>query len=59
MKYLIFVFKHRFRQNSLNNFLKLKKIKDFKIINFSGPLQSIIGKFYILFQEVKYNFYIM
>ena len=53
MKYLIFVFKHRFRQNSLNNFLKSKKIKDFKIINFSGPLLSILGKFLYLIIRSK------
>ena len=50
---IIFVFKHRFRQNSLNNFLKLKKIKDFKFINFSGPLLSIIGKFLYLILRSK------
>ena len=53
MKYLIFVFKHRFRQNSLNNFLRLKKIKDFKIIDFSGPLFNIIGKFLYLILRSK------
>jgi hypothetical protein len=32
MKYLIFFFKRRIRQRSLNNFLKLKKIRDIRII---------------------------
>ena len=57
MKYLVFVFKRRFRQRSLNNFLKSKKIKNFKIIDFSGPLLSFLGKFlYLILRSKKIIF---
>ncbi len=49
MKYLIFIFKRRFRKNSLNNILKCKKIKDIRIIDLSGPFLSLLGKILYLF----------
>ena len=49
MKYLIFIFKHRFRRNSLNNILKCKKINQTYIIDLSGPLLYLFGKFLYFF----------
>lgn len=51
MKYLIFIFKHRFRKNSLNNFLKCKKIMDIYIIDLSGPYFYFL--FYPLIQIIQ------
>ena len=57
MKYLIFIFKHRFRRSSLNNILKCKKIKETHIINLSGPFFSLFGKFlYYLIRSKKVVF---
>tara|TARA_B100001057_G_C22768310_1_gene918557 strand:- start:137 stop:1162 length:1026 start_codon:yes stop_codon:yes gene_type:complete len=53
-KFFIFIFKHRFRRRALNNFLRIKKLKNFYIINLSGlikyylfglPLINLIYKF--------------
>ena len=55
MKYLIFIFKRRFRKNSLNNIIKCKRIKDIRIIDLSGPFFSLLGKilyFFIKNQKV-------
>jgi len=41
--YFFFIFKYNFRKPAFNNFLKLKKIKNYRIINLSGPL-----KYYLL-----------
>ena len=49
MKYLIFIFKHRFRRNSLNNILKCKKINETYIIDLSGPLLYFFGKLLYFF----------
>ena len=38
-KYFIFVFKHRFRKIAFNNFLKIKQIKDYKVLDLSGPFK--------------------
>ncbi len=53
MKYLIFIFKHRFRRSSLNNILKCKKIKNIRIIDLSGPLYYLLGKFLYFFVRSK------
>ena len=53
MKFLIFIFKHRFRRNSLNNILKCKKINQTYIIDFSGPLLYLIGKILYFFIKSK------
>jgi len=53
MKYLIFIFKHRFRKNSLNNLLKCKKIGDTYIIDLSGPYFYFLGK--ILYFFIRSN----
>ena len=53
MKYLIFIFKRRFRRSSLNNFISVKKVKDVSIINLSGPILYIIGKFLYFFLRSK------
>ena len=49
MKYLIFIFKHRFRRNSLNNILKCKKINQTHVIDLSGPLLYFLGKLLYFF----------
>ena len=53
MKYLIFIFKHRFRKNSLNNLLKCKKIRDTYIIDLSGPYFYFLGKILYFFIRSK------
>ena len=53
MKYLIFIFKHRFRKNSLNNILRCKKIKDTRIIDLSGPYFYFLGKILYFFIRSK------
>ncbi len=53
MKYLVFIFKYRFRRSSLNNFLKCKKIKDIRIIDLSGPFFYLIGKILYFFIRSK------
>ena len=40
--YFIFVFKHRFRKIAFNNFLKIKKIKNYRIIDLSGPFKFFL-----------------
>ncbi len=57
MKYLIFIFKHRFRRSSLNNILRCKKIKQTRIVNLSGPFFSFFGKIlYYLIRSKKVVF---
>ena len=57
MKFLIFVFKHRFRRNSLNNIINSKKNKDIRIINLSGPILSYIGMIlYFILRNKKFTF---
>lgn len=41
--FFFFIFKHRFRRRALNNFINIKKIRNFKIFDLSG-----IFKYYIL-----------
>ena len=53
MKYLIFIFKRRFRQQALNNFLFVKKVKNVRVLNLSGPILSLIGKFLFFFLKSK------
>ena len=57
MKYLIFIFKRRFRQKTLNNFLNVKKIKNVSILNLSCPILYLIGKFlYFILKSKKIIF---
>ena len=57
MKYLIFIFKRRFRQKTLNNFLSIKKIKNVRVLNFSGPiLYFLIKLLYFFFKSKKIIF---
>ena len=37
--YFFFIFKYRFRRAAFNNFLKLEKIENYRIIDFSGPIK--------------------
>ncbi len=53
MKYLIFIFKRRFRREALNNFLHVKKVKEVSIFNFSGPIFYLLGKFLYFFLRSK------
>ena len=57
LKYLIFIFKRRFRQKTLNNFLSIKKIKNVRVLNFSGPILYFLGKLlYFFFKSKKIIF---
>ena len=40
--YFIFVFKHKFRKVAFNNFLKIKKIKNYRVIDLSGPYKYFL-----------------
>ncbi len=53
MKYLVFVFKRRFRQKTLNNFLYVKRVKNISILNLSGPILYLIGNFLYFFLRSK------
>ena len=53
MKYLIFIFKRRFRQKTLNNFLFVKRVKNVWVLNLSGPILYLIGKFLYFFLRSK------
>ncbi len=53
MKYLIFIFKRRFRQKTLNNFLFVKKVKNVWVLNLSGPILNLVGKFLYFFLKSK------
>ncbi len=58
MKYIFFIFKYKFRRQSLNNFLKCKKIENFKIINLSGPILCYIGKIILMTNLSKKFFFL-
>ena len=47
--YFIFVFKHRFRKVAFNNFLKIKKIKNYRIIDLSGPYKYFLFSRLLIF----------
>ena len=53
MKYLIFIFKRRFRRSALNNFLLVKQIKNINVINLSGPFLYHVGKILYFFLKSK------
>lgn len=53
MQFLVFIFKRRFRQSALNNFLSVRKIKNVYIFNFSGPILHYVGKFLYFFLRSK------
>ena len=53
MKYLIFIFKRRFRQKSLNNFFSVKRVKNINVLNLSGPILYLVGKFLYFFLRSK------
>ncbi len=53
MRYLIFIFKRRFRQQTLNNFLFVKKVKNVWVLNLSGPILNLVGKFLYFFLKSK------
>lgn len=57
MFFYIFIFKRRYRNFFLNNFIKIKKIKKIFIINLSGPFLSLIGYLiYLLASNKKFIF---
>ncbi len=39
MKLFVFIFKYRFRRSAFNNFLKIRKLKNYRILDLSGPLK--------------------
>ncbi len=54
--YFFFVFKYRFRRAAFNNFLKLKKIKNYRIIDLSGPFRYyLISKILIMLVQIFSN----
>ena len=60
-KYIVFILKRRFRRASLLNILKIGKIKEFRIIDFSGPIKyvffyKILSFFLFFFKKYKKNF---
>ena len=51
--YFFFIFKFRFRRAAFNNFLKLKKIKNYKIIDLSGPFKYyLLSKILIMIVQI-------
>ena len=48
-KLFIFVFQHRFRKIAFNNFLKIKKIKNYKVLDLSGPYKYIFFSRLLIF----------
>tara|TARA_B100000579_G_C22730182_1_gene803801 strand:+ start:69 stop:1100 length:1032 start_codon:yes stop_codon:yes gene_type:complete len=59
-KFFFFIFKYNYRKRAFNNFLKIKKIKNYYIFNFSGvfkyyligyPLYTLINKFKFFFKN--------
>ena len=56
--YFIFVHKHRFRNRVLNNFLKIKKIDNYIILNLSGALRYfLLGLPFIFLISLFKNFF--
>ena len=54
--FFFFIFKFNFRKSPFNNFLKIKKIKNFRVFDLSGPLKYyLFGKSIIFFVQ-KFNF---
>ena len=54
MKFIFFIFKYRFRRVALNNLLKKKRIKEFFLIDLSGPIKFyLIGIFFMLFDYLN------
>ena len=47
--YFFFIFKYRFRRSSFNNFIKLKRIKNYRIINLSGPIKYFLFSKLLIF----------
>ncbi len=57
-KYFIFVHRHRFRNRVLNNFLKIKKIDNYKVLNLSGVLRFFLfGLPFIFLISLFKNFF--
>jgi len=47
--YFIFVFKYRFRKVAFNNLLKFKKIKNYRLIDLSGPYKYFLFSKLLIF----------
>ena len=47
--YFIFVFKQRLRKVAWNNFLKIKRIKNYRIIDLSGPVKFFVFSRLLIF----------
>jgi hypothetical protein len=56
-KYFIFVHKHKFRNRALNNFLKIKKIDNYVILNLSGVLRYFIFGLPLIFLTSLFKFF--
>jgi len=55
MKFFFFVFKYNFRKNSFNNFLKINKIKNYRVFNLSGPFKYYLFGKWVIFLIQKFN----
>ena len=55
--YFFFVFKYNFRKNYFNNFIKINKIKNFKIFDLSGPFKYYFFGKVIIYLIQKFNFF--
>jgi len=54
-KFFFFVFKHRHRRASFNNFLQIKKVNNFKIYDLSGPIKYFLFGKIIIFLVQNFN----
>ena len=51
MKFIFFIFKYRFRRAALNNLLKKKKIKEFFLIDLTGPIKFHLVGIFLMFLD--------
>ena len=53
--YFFFIFKYRFRRHAFNNFLKIKKIKNYRIFDLSGPIKYFLFSKILIFITKIFN----
>jgi len=56
-KFFFLVFKYNFRSIYFNNFIKIKKIKDYRLWNLSGPLKYYLFGIFIIFFVQRFHFF--
>ena len=57
MIFFFFVFKYNFRKSSFNNFLKIRRIRNFRVFNLSGPLRYFFLGKVVIFLVQKFNLF--